>query len=91
VITGMACPKKVKVKKKIYRTPWAELLKHVFKYDVSNCDHCGTELVLIASITSRHICKKILNHLDLPIYEVVATSPRGPPEMDFFALAPEYF
>ena len=51
VITSMVASEKSKptIKKKIYRTPWAELLKHVFKYDVSNCDHCGTKLVLIAS------------------------------------------
>ena len=91
VITGMVCPKKVKVKKKIYRTPWAELLKHVFKYEVGNCEHCGTKLVLIASITSRYSCQKILNHLGLPVYEVNATGPRAPPELDFFDQSPESF
>ena len=41
-ITALARPKKEK-KKKIatYRTPWADLLKRVFKYEVSYCDHCG--------------------------------------------------
>jgi Putative transposase/Transposase zinc-binding domain len=91
IITGMAQPKKEKVKKKSYRTPWAELLKHVFKYEVSKCEHCGTNLVLIATITSRHVCHKILNHLGLPIYEVNATAPRGPPELDLFDQMPEYF
>ena len=91
IITGLAKPKKEKVKKKTYRTPWAELLKHVFKYEVSDCEHCGTKLVLIATITSRHVCHKILNHLGLPIYEVNAKAPRGPPEMDCFEQMPEYF
>jgi hypothetical protein len=87
----MASPKKEKIKKKTYRTPWAELLKHVFKYEVSDCEYCGTKLVLIATITSRHVCQKILNHLDLPIYEVNTTAPRAPPELDFCDQFPEYF
>ena len=29
-IISLACPKKVKTKKKVYRTPWSELLKYVF-------------------------------------------------------------
>jgi hypothetical protein len=91
VITAMAQPKKEKVKKKTYRTPWAELLRHVFKYEVTDCEHCGTKLVLIATITSRQVCHKILNHLGLPIYEVNAKAPRGPPEMDCFDQLPEYF
>jgi hypothetical protein len=91
LITGMIKPKKVKGKKKTYRTPWAELLKHVFKYDVSSCEGCGAKLVLIAMITSRHICKKILNHLGLPVDEVIASSPRGPPDRDYFDQLSEYF
>jgi hypothetical protein len=91
VITAMASPKKVRGKKKSYRTPWAELLKHVFKFEMGDCEHCGTKLVLIAMITSMHSCQKILNHLELPIYEVNATAPRGPPEHDFYDQTPEYF
>ena len=93
VITSLTKSKAVKpkIKKKIYRTPWAELLKHVFKFDVSNCDNCGTKLVLLASITSRHACNKILSHLGLPIYEVIAMAPRGPPEFEYFDQTPEYF
>jgi hypothetical protein len=84
IITSMVTSESArpKIKKKIYRTPWAELLKHVFKYDVSSCDNCGTKLVLVASITSSYTCNKILTHLKLPIYEVIATAPRGPPEID---------
>ena len=91
VITAMAHPKKVKVKKKSYRTPWADLLKHVFKYEVSDCENCGTKLVLIATITSRHVCQKILKHLGLPVDEVNAIAPRAPPEFDYFDQAPEFF
>ena len=82
-ITSLACPKKVKTKKKVYRTPWSELLKYVFKYEVSNCDHCGTKLTLVATITSQNICQKILNHLGGPANEMIVRSPRAPPEVDF--------
>ena len=91
IITGMAQPKKEKVKKKSYRTPWAELLRHVFKYEVSDCEHCGTKLVLIATITSRHVCQKILKHLGLPVDEVNAIAPRAPPEFDYYDQTPEFF
>ena len=70
--------------KKVYRTPWSELLKYVFKYEVSNCDYCGTTLTLVATITSQNVCQKILNHLGRPANEVIARSPRAPPESDCF-------
>jgi len=55
-ITAKAKVKKEKPNKKIeYRTPWAELLKRVFKYEVSYCDHCGTKLRLVATITSHAV------------------------------------
>ena len=80
VITAMAQPKKVKIKKMVYRTPWAELLKYVFKYEVNYCDHCATKLKLVACISSRYECYKILKHLEIPIYEVSAIAPRAPPQ-----------
>jgi hypothetical protein len=80
-ITSKARPKKDKSKKqKIYRTPWAELLKRVFKYEVIYCDDCGTKLKLIATIISTSSCKKILDHLHIDSKEVTPESPRGPPE-----------
>ena len=82
--------KKKKIKKKVYRTPWGELLKYVFKYEVNNCDHCGTKLKLVATITSSYACQKILNHLGLPMDELNITSPRGPPEEEFFDQTIEY-
>lgn len=81
-ITSKARPKKDKSKKrKVYRTPWAELLKRVFKVDVTYCDNCGTKLELIATITSLTVCRKILNHLKLDSEKVVPSSPRDPPEV----------
>lgn len=90
IITAMACPKKQKSKKKTYRTPWGELLKYVFKYEVNNCDYCGTKLTLVATITSSYVCRKILNHLGLPFEEVIITAPRGPPELEYFDQSFDY-
>ena len=71
-------------KKKTYRTPWAELLKRVFKYEVMYCDHCGTKLYLASTITSYSVCKKILNYLKIDSESINATSPRDPPEVSTF-------
>jgi hypothetical protein len=51
----------------------------------------GPTLFHVIGITSRDVCRKILNHLGLPVYEVIASAPRGPPELDFFDQSPEYF
>lgn len=83
-ITSLARPKKVKMKKKVYRTPWSELLKYVFKYEVSNCDHCGNQLSLVATITSQNVCHKILSHLGRPANESIVRAPRAPPEGEYF-------
>jgi hypothetical protein len=84
VITSMAQPKKVKTKKKTYRTPWSELLRYVFKYEVNYCDYCGTKLQLVATIKSQEACHKILTHLKIPIEQITTSAPRAPPELDFF-------
>ena len=84
-ITALARPKQEKQKKKIqYRTPWAELLKRVFQYEVNYCDHCGTKLTLVACITSQLVCAKILKHLKMETVEYEAKTPRAPPVMDGF-------
>jgi hypothetical protein len=83
VITSMATSKKVKKTKVIkYRTPWAELMKHVFKFEVDYCDGCGTKLELVSCISSYAICKKLLDHLNLDSEPVTPRSPRGPPEVE---------
>ena len=68
----------------IYRTPWAELMKRVFKYEVLYCDGCGHQLKFIAAITTIDICQKILTHLKLDTETVCGDSPRGPPAVDSF-------
>mgnify|MGYP003966953893 FL=1 len=84
-VTSRASSIKKKTNKKaIYRTPWADLLKHVFKYEVNYCDRCGTKLTLIAPITSPNICSKIINHLGLDATVVTPQLPRGPPIIEGF-------
>lgn len=84
-ITILARPMQDKPKKKIqYRTPWAELLKRVFQYEVNYCDHCGTKLTLVACITSQLVCAKILKHLKMETVDYEAKTPRAPPVMDGF-------
>jgi hypothetical protein len=63
----------------VYQTPWAELLKRVFKYDVLYFDHCGNQLTLIATMTSPAVCAKILEHLKIDRQEFEVISARGPP------------
>jgi hypothetical protein len=72
-----------KKKKKNYHTPWAELMKHVFHYEVDICGDCGSKLKFIASITSPIECRKILNHINLDSSDVCADQARGPPEETF--------
>jgi hypothetical protein len=91
VITSLAKPKKEKHKKKVYRTPWSELLRYVFKYEVNYCDHCGTKLELVATIKSRYVCEKILNHLKIPAEQMIAAPPRAPPEIEYFDQTVEGF
>ena len=82
IITSKVTKKAVKeCKTVIYRTPWAELMKRVFKVDVNLCGNCGTKLELIASITSPIICKKILDHLKYDSANVCETPARSPPEL----------
>lgn len=84
--------KKEKTKKKIYRTPWADLLRRVFKYEVDYCDRCGTKLQLIATITSPLTCKRILDHLKIHSHQFEVARPRGPPDnFNFCEDSTQYF
>jgi hypothetical protein len=81
-ITSLAKPKKVKKDtkiKKVYQTPWAELLKRVFLEEVDNCNSCGNKLKYVASITSPIACRKILDHLKMDQEVIEAAPTRGPP------------
>ena len=86
-ITSLARAKKDKSKtKKIYRTPWAELLKRVFMEEVDNCDSCGNKLKYIASITSPIECRRIVAHLKMDQNNSEEAPIRGPPGEEFIQL-----
>lgn len=72
--------KEKKSKKISYYTPWADLLKRVFKFEVSCCDHCGHKLRLVSSVHSPKACEKIVSHLGIKQELPIENSHRGPPE-----------
>jgi len=65
--------------KKSYRTPWAELLKHVFLKDVTACHRCGETLEYVATIKSKVVANKILTHLEISTNSPTFDSARAPP------------
>src|SRR6266508_5749876 len=50
---------------RIYRLPWADLLKKVFAVDVLACPDCGGRLKLVAFIAGATVACRILDHLGL--------------------------
>ncbi len=62
-----------------YRTPWAELLKRVFKSEVLQCEKCKNKYEYVCEITNPHIIKKMLTHLGFAIEIVAPSPPRAPP------------
>lgn len=66
--------------RKDYRTPWAELLKRVFKIDILQCQKCQNKMDLIETVTSPKKIEKILKALNLGEPEVELDPARGPPE-----------
>ena len=90
-ITSLNKPKKknkTKKVKKVYQTPWAELLRRVFLKEVDNCDSCGSKLKYVASITSPIQCRKILDHLKMD-QDIIPEAPtRGPPMEEL--MSPSY-
>jgi hypothetical protein len=76
-----------------YRTPWAQLLQRVFKYDVLQCLTCHNKYEYVCEVTQPHIIRKLLTHLGFEWEEVIDTPPRAPPEtdtIDEFAVAYDY-
>lgn len=66
-----------------YRTPWAELLKHVFLKDALTCSRCGETLEYVATIKGPNVAIKILNHLNYPTALQKFDNSRAPPFDDF--------
>jgi len=62
-----------------YRTPWAVLLKRVFKSDVLQCQTCKNKYEYVCEVTSPHVIRKLLNHLGFEWEDVNPSPPRAPP------------
>ncbi|OFZ14446.1 MAG: hypothetical protein A2X86_15725 [Bdellovibrionales bacterium GWA2_49_15] len=62
-----------------YRTPWAVLLKRVFKSEVLQCEKCKNKYEYVCEITNPYIIKKMLTHLGFTIESVTPSPPRAPP------------
>ncbi len=60
-------------------TPWAKLLKRVFKLDMEICKNCGASLKIVSAITETKQIRKILDHLKLPSSSPTTYPSRGPP------------
>jgi uncharacterized protein with PIN domain len=70
------------VKAQRARLLWSEMLKRVFKIDVTVCPHCGGRLEQIAIIKDKVVAKAILKSLqETTIFKPLAVIwERGPPE-----------
>ena len=66
------------------RLSWSELLKRVFRIDLSTCPDCGGRLQFIAAIMERSVLEKILTHLELPATPPTFQQPRAPPQEAFW-------
>ena len=78
-------------KKKKYRTPWAELLKHVFLKDALTCNRCGESLEYVITIKDPRVAIKILDHLNYPTELQSFDNSRGPPTQELFESSPSDF
>jgi hypothetical protein len=65
------------------RLSWSELLKRVFRVDLSTCPDCGGGLGFIAAVMERTVVEKILDHLNLPTARPTFQQPRAPPQEAF--------
>ena len=66
-----------------YRLSWSEMLKRVFKLDVTTCSNCGGKLKVISTIMERKVIKQILTHLGLPDEPPAIWPARASPQADF--------
>jgi hypothetical protein len=64
------------------RTPWAVLMKRAFGFDPSSCDHCGSQMVVMALITDVRVLERILTHLGLPVHPPPIAPARLDPQTD---------
>jgi hypothetical protein len=66
----------------LFRLPWAELLRRVFREDVLECNRCGGRLLVLAFLSERRAVKAVLQHLGLPTTGPPVAPARGSPQME---------
>jgi len=52
--------------RKRFRTAWAQLLKKIWRVDVTRCSRCGGPTRIISAILSHAAIDKIMDHLGIP-------------------------
>ena len=65
------------------RIAWAQLLKRVFKTDISICGHCGGNVRVTEAVTERAEIRKRLDALGVPSEPPGLHPARAPPQGDF--------
>jgi len=63
------------------RLDWAALLKRVFDIEIFRCSRCGARMKVVAFITERKACARILEHLGLPSRFPPLGKARAPPQL----------
>ena len=61
-----------------YRISWASLLKRVFDFEIENCA-CGGKLKIISAILDTETTTKIMNSLEMEVYQPKVSPARAPP------------
>ena len=59
--------------------PWRELLKRIFRIDMSKCPDCGGELRFVSYVHTAEAIRKILDHLGID--PIPPPKPIAPPSM----------
>jgi hypothetical protein len=67
---------------RVYRVPWADLLKKVFALDVLACPDCRGKLRVLAFITEATVARRILDCLGLESTPPPLARAQAPPEHD---------
>ena len=66
---------------KVYRLSWSKLLKRVFDFEIETCV-CGGELRILSAIIDIETTTKIMNSLQMEIYQPMVSPARAPPRFE---------
>jgi hypothetical protein len=67
---------------KVYRLPWADLLRRVFLVDALHCPLCHGRMRIVAAVMEAAAVERILSHLGHEPRAPSLTPARAPPERD---------